>query len=268
MISVDDRIGSIELLPILQSLSGVLCKSIPVPPICADRLLSGDVSFEGDGPQSQRLIIGVERKRLKDMLNSIRSGRYSGHQLPEMLQYYDHSYLFIEGIWRCGMYGELETLITSSHPQNPTFGGRWLPLQTGSVSYRFTELDHFICSMQSHTNVHVRTSSNEYETSAQIISLYSHYQKPWDKHHSHQAIHIPQTTITIGKASLVRRVASLLNKIGWEKSAGVDLKFRSVKDMVDAEVEEWKTIDGIGPTIARRAYDQLRGIFKDPSEGI
>jgi hypothetical protein len=73
--------------------------------------------------------------------------------------------------------------------------------------------------------------------------------------------------VIIGKAGLVRRMAACLSGVGWEKSAQVALKFQTVYDMVMAEPEEWKTIKpGFGKILAKRAYDQLRGEYKDPGE--
>ena len=269
MIQVDDRVGSVELIPILQNLVPKLCRAssgIPFPSVTSTRLLCGDACFDGIGTNDSKLLIGVERKRLKDMLNSIRSGRYSGKQLPEMLEYYDVSYLIIEGRYRCGATGDLEHLVTSAHPLGDTLGGKWFPVQIGNQTIRFTELDHFICSMQQFTGVKVRSSWTDYDTAAQIVSLYTHYQKAPEKHHSHQALHTPAEYATIGKAGLVRRVAAALSGIGWQKSADVALKFGTVKEMVEAGPGEWETVRGVGKTLAKRAFDQLRGDWRDPGE--
>ena len=258
MISVDDRIGSIELIPILQSMAPILCsaKDAVIPSITSTRLMCGDVCFDGMG-QNKTVAVGIERKRLRDMINSIRSGRYSGHQLPEMLDFYDDSYLIIEGLQRCGPRGELETYQ----------GRQWTPLVIGSSTFRYTELDHFICTIERLTNVRVRRTSTDHETCAQIISLYTHYQHPYDKHHSHQAIHRPQSMVTIGKAGLVRKWSADLDGIGWEKSGAVALKFRTGLEMANAGVGEWASIKpGFGKILSQRVYDQIRGIHKAKGE--
>jgi ERCC4-type nuclease len=61
------------------------------------------------------------------------------------------------------------------------------------------------------------------------------------------------------KPSLVRRVATQLEGIGWEKSAAVAAKFSSVLDMIVATEAEWQTIPGIGKGLAARAVRQLLG---------
>lgn len=272
MISVDDRIGSIELLPILQTLIPSLCSAQKFhltpdsqPSVTSQRLLCGDICFDGQGPKGLSSI-GIERKRLGDMLNSMRSGRYSGGQLPAMLSFYDHCYLFIEGLYRCGPTGDLEYLQTRAHPLANALGGGWCPYRLGNQVIRYTELDHFISTLQSHTPVRVRTSATDYETCAQIISLYTHYQDPWDSHHAHESIHVPQSMVTIGKAGLVRKWAADLSGIGWQRSGAVAAKFRTGLELAQAGPEEWATIPGIGKTLAHRAFDQIRGLFKDKGE--
>lgn len=270
MIEVDDRIGSVELIPTLQFLSPVLClpsSGIHLPSVTSTRLLCGDIRFEGVGPNGTKTLIGVERKRLMDMLNSLRSGRYEGKQLPEMCDYYDTAYLFIEEQFRCGAGGDLERYVTNANHLAEVTGGRWFPVQMGSggQTIRYAELDHLICKAQA-SGVRVRTSATEYETCAQVISLYTHHQKVWDKQRFTGALHVPQELATIGKAGLVRRVAACLTGIGWQKSGDVALKFETVKELVDAGPGEWSTIRGVGKTLAQRAFDQLRGQYKDPGE--
>lgn len=270
MISVDDRIGSIELIPLLQQMAPALIREssgIRIPQISSTRLLSGDICFDGVGVNSSRTCIGIERKRLRDMISSIRSGRYSGAQLPAMLGYYDHSYLIIEGYARCGVDGELETLITHADPLGGSLGGKWVPLTIGNQTFRYFELDHFITSMELYTPVKVRRTHTDYQTAVEALSIFTHHQKPPEAHHAHQALHKPQTMATIGKAGLVRKVAACLEGIGWERSANVAVKFQTVYDMVMADASEWK-MSGIGKVLAQRAFDQLRGKYKPENEEL
>jgi ERCC4-type nuclease len=270
MISIDDRIGSIELIPTLQSLAPILIKpssGIPIPAVSSTRLLCGDACFDGLGRDNKHTHVGIERKRIRDMMNSIRSGRYSGKQLPEMLDFYDHSYLIIEGYVRCGPGGDLETLVTTANPQSTTLGGRWYPVMAGNRTFRYFELDHFIATIETHTPVKVRRTTTDFQTAAEILSIYTHHQRPPESHHAHQALHTPQNVATIGKAGLVRRVAACLNGIGWEKSAAVALKFHTVEEMVLAGPNEWK-MPGIGKVLAQKAFDQLRGKYKDEKEEL
>src|SRR5260370_42363568 len=68
----------------------------------------GDYAFDGYGPRGV-VLVGVERKRIDDIVNSIHSGRFAGHQLPGLIETFDYSYLVIEGMFRRGDDGELTT---------------------------------------------------------------------------------------------------------------------------------------------------------------
>ena len=280
MILVDDRAGSIDLIPYLQSHPSA-------PPISSTRLPAGDVAFDGHGPKGiNTIFVGIEYKRIHDMMNSIRSGRYSGHQLPELLNYYDQYYLILEGPYREGDDGNLQSFSSKDLAQEPRrfqkehLTGRWFTLNintTSQHSFRYTELDHFLCTLESHTPVKIRRSLSIHDTVSQIVSLFTqHWEwrakdgkwhpRPWDSHHGYEAIHTPQTVATIGKAGLVRKVAASLSGIGWERSGEVAIKFNTVKDMIEAGPKEWATIPGIGKVLAERVFKQLRGEWKDPGE--
>ena len=57
--------------------------------------------------------------------------------------------------------------------------------------------------------------------------------------------------------SLVRRVAKELPGIGWERSLLVEETFDSVRTMVNAPLEEWLEIEGIGKGIATKVQEEL-----------
>ncbi len=87
---VDDREGSKQLAPLLDGMG----LSVEVT-----RLEFGDVAFVGRGMRGVPLTIGLEHKRVSDLVQSLSNDRLAGHQLPGMLQTYDRCYLVIEGDW-------------------------------------------------------------------------------------------------------------------------------------------------------------------------
>src|SRR5229473_7700773 len=89
MLLVDDRIGSVELIPYIKR-NHIQAEKI--------RLEYGDVCMEGNGPKG-KISIGVERKRLHDILACIDDGRYN-QQRVGMREMYDVSFLLVEGIWK------------------------------------------------------------------------------------------------------------------------------------------------------------------------
>src|SRR3989304_2010126 len=86
MVLVDDRVGSAGLADLLKD-------------AILTTLEYGDCAFSGNGPNGI-IKIGVERKAISDLIQSINSGRLSGHQLPGLLETYDRVYLLVEGQWR------------------------------------------------------------------------------------------------------------------------------------------------------------------------
>ena len=113
MIQIDERTGSAEL----QSLFP------PGVPTIVGRLEFGDFAFLGNGPEDEPVSIGVERKGIRDLLNSMVTGRLVGHQLIGLVNNYHYVYIVVEGLWRF----------------NPTDGmmeehsnGGWVPIQLGS----------------------------------------------------------------------------------------------------------------------------------------
>lgn len=252
MIYIDNRVGSVELLPTFQSHRNR-------PDCQSTRLTSGDFCFSGIGVMGN-CMIGVERKRLKDMLNSIRSGRFSGEQLPKLLEQYEYIYLIIEGIWRCNWEsGTLEE----------QWGTGWMPVQLSSNGALFMalELQSFLNTIATRTPVHVLHSSNARDTVDQVVGLERYYSKPWDKHHGHMALHTPPNHVLLGKAGTVRRVAAALDGVGWERSGTVATYFKSVEEMVAATIKEWTALPGFGKVLATKVWKELHGEYQSESRG-
>jgi len=236
MITVDDRVGSAEL-----------AKHFRVRAMLG-RLEFGDFAFVGKQEEDELIFIGVERKKIKDMVNSIINGRFSGHQLPGMLNAYQVSYLVVEGIWRV-------------NPENddleiPRQGG-WKPFTSGVTGAGFLK---YLNSVDIITGVHVRQSGSVLGTVRMVEALHDWWDKSWNEHGSHLAIKKTLfPTVSLCKPSLLRRIASELPGIGIGKSASVAKEFDSVFDMVLADRDRWMKIPGIGKEIAERAIKRIRG---------
>lgn len=252
MIYVDNRVGSVELLPILQS-------HRTKPDCQLTRLLAGDLCFSGDGRMGS-CMIGVERKRIKDMLNSIRTGRFSGEQLPKLIDRYEYCYLIVEGLWRSNWdTGELEE----------RWGNGWTPVRLSKNGNTFValELQSFLNTIATRTGVIILHSANDRDTVDQVVGLQRYYSKQWDKHHGHVVLHTPPQHVLLGKAGTVRRVAAALDGVGWEKSGTVASNFRSVEAMVNAGVKDWIKLPGFGKVLANRVWKELRGEYDGRDEG-
>ena len=233
-----------------------LFKSHPSNPICiADTLDAGDFCFVGEGPEGPTMV-GVERKRLRDMMNSIRSGRFSGEQLPKLLDKYGQfAYLVIEGS------SQFRTNFNSGILEEKR-GRDWVPWVQGRQSFLGLELDSFLNDIHACTPVKVRFTRDAQDTVGYILSLAHSFAKPWDQRHHHVAIHTPMKYAMIGKASTVRRVAYALEGVGWEKSGVIQDHFGSVEAMVKANPSEWARLPGFGKVLSEKVWNQLHGGLK------
>jgi ERCC4-type nuclease len=240
-ILVDERIGSRDLLEPLRALH------LPVEKATLD---AADVAFEGDGPEGP-MLIGIERKKIRDLLDSKRSGRLAGHQLINLLRDYQTVYLVIEGPYRPNPdTGVLEI---------PTRRG-WETLRLGKEGFLASELQGFLLGLEQMANVKIRWTFNRAETVSLIQEMWTWWGVRWGDHHSLKVVYTPPPPVVqMTKPSFERRVASQIDGIGWEKSGRVEEKFRSVAAMVAADEREWQTVPGVGKTLAKRIVRTLRG---------
>jgi ERCC4-type nuclease len=243
---VDPRVGSKELSPFLFSLG------LPTEELHLDY---GDFAFEGHG-HSGPALIGIERKCLGDMLQSMRSGRLAGHQLSGLLSTYSTTYLVVEGVYRRGHDGFLER---PGWRRNGDGRSSWEPVKLGSSTFLFSELDNFLTSLENIAGLKIRLTSSKTQTAQVIESLYRWWGKPWEKHKSLGVIYTPgPKTLDLVEPSLLRKMAVQLPGVGWEKSMAVERKWRTALDMVLAEEGEWESLPGIGKKMARQIVQALR----------
>ncbi len=231
-ILVDDRAGSKEM-----------ARHIKGSKLC--RLPFGDISFMGRGPDERPIPVGVEVKSLLDVLKCVCDGRFAAHQLPGMLSSFEVLYLVIHGVYRPD-YRTGELVV----PRKIKGKTIWTPAHIGSRCFMYRELDAWIMSIELRAGVHVRRTGSAVETAFVVKDLAGWWDKDWDKHRSHLALHDPPEGELIRKPSLVRRVAAQLPGIGWKRSGAAAEYFGSVISMINAGVGDWFNIDGVGKITA------------------
>jgi ERCC4-type nuclease len=240
MILLDRRIGSSDLYQPLRTFG------LPVELTTLD---SADVAWLGRGHGDEPVPIGVEIKRIGDLLTSITTGRLSGQQLPKLIHEYRHVWLLIEGQYRQGAEGLLET----------RQGAVWAPHALGRSPWTYREVEAFLTTLEVRVGVHVRRAYNRAETAALVAMLYGWWTgKAYDEHRAHLALH--SQTADAGllyKPSLARRVAAELPGIGIGKSGAVADHFKTVRKMVEADEIEWTEVPGIGKTLAKKINEAL-----------
>ncbi len=149
-------------------------------PVCVKRLKSGDVMFVGRGEKGAPLVIGIEHKKLSDLIQSLNDGRLVGDQLPAMVREFDRSHLIIEGDWQRDADGSVSTWKSNAKR------GRL----RGSPSA--IELRKRILSLEIRTGVRVEWAPTRRWSLDYIYALFRVWtDKDLDEHRSHLAIHAP-----------------------------------------------------------------------------
>jgi ERCC4-type nuclease len=245
----------------------------------------GDVMFEGSGEWNPQATIGCERKKLSDLISSMKDRRLSGHQLRGMWKAYDYVYLFAEGMWRPGAGGEIE------EPRRNWKTGKtdWMPLydRAGKHAVSYAQVDAYLNSLALRSRgpngepVRVKRTSSPQETAACYVALYNGFQKPWHQHHAHDQVHCTAITpkkghgsgwgrehghaaSTGGREAVQQRsgpddpttlwmMAAQLPGIS-EKARKVAAHFGTVTAMAAASEKDWAAIDGIGKITAAACY--------------
>jgi len=88
LLFVDRAAGSASLLPLLEKAD---------LPVSDAHLGWADVELTGRGEKGKSVFVGIELKRLSELTTDW--DRFAGHQVPKMLDHYDHRYLVVEGEW-------------------------------------------------------------------------------------------------------------------------------------------------------------------------
>lgn len=212
------------------------------------RLEFADAAFEIKGPDGP-LLVGIERKRLHDILNCIKDGRYSGHQKIGMRDNYDISVLIIEGHWK---------------PHDPE--GILMEGYSGGISWGFARprgqrlmysvLYRYLISA-SLSGVIVTYSRDPFHTAFNMNEWQQWGQKKWDDHTSMMDIHKLAIPSLHRKPSLVQRWATDLPGIGTKMSGLVDRHFRSGLDLANADEAEWLKLPGIGVKSAQQIVREI-----------
>lgn len=217
-----------------------------------DKLDGGDLMFLGAGPGGREVTIGVEFKKLNDLLSSLRSQRLQGHQLFE-LQHYDFRFLLVEGRWAHDDAGRVAI--------QSKFKLQWHPAPGG---FSAAELDKTLLGLTLRAGVVVKETQNRRESVRWITSLYRNFNDVgWEDHTSHTGVFRPATLI---RPSPFRNFIMGIPTIGAKTSKAVEEFFThpltgkaSPRRAVAARAHEWQQIDGVGKKTAASIDAFLEG---------
>ena len=224
MIIVDDRIGSADLAGPLRKM-GVAVE--------VTRLEFGDLTFTGRGSKDYPVQVGIELKKVPDLLQSLRDGRLTGHQLPGMMDpnkgLYDYGWLLVEGT-TC-LDPQTGILLECNRYKNP-LRGKWT----------YAELQKRLLSLEQQFNVRTVWCADRTHTLRWIICLYRWWtDQAMDSHGSATATHTPRVMgwLTV---SPFREAVMKWPHIGPKLSQTVEATFGTLQRAANASVDEWAAI--------------------------
>lgn len=242
MLVIDDRAGSSDLYAPLKQMG---------LPVVLSRTEFGDVSFEGKGLAAHTLDIGIEHKKLGELIQSIRDGRFAGHQLPGMVKMYDRSWLLVEGQWKQDEQGQLVV----------KRGMFWTRGGMTASEYQKHLLTFQLCG-----GIYVHSTDTRLATLHWLSTLYRWWtDRSLDAHTSHLAVHTPAGFLPISE---FRGAVSRFPGIGLRASLAVEEYFDgSLERAVLASVDEWagiKVIDqkGKGRRLGLKVAQNVKAFCK------
>ena len=215
---------------------GDLAVTAPIP--YGDFIFTGVTEVDG---QTQPVKVCGERKKMGDMVNCIDDGRHVAQMQAANEAGFDYYFLVLESVWRTDKGGQVQY----------RRGRNWVP-----TGMHRTRLEAYLNQLHYLLGVQVKQSANVKETAAVIKGVYQFFQTT--EHSSLKKFYTsPVSGLLLKPPSLVRRVAKELPGIGWERSLLVEETFDSVRTMVNAPLEEWLEIEGIGKGIATKVQEEL-----------
>jgi ERCC4-type nuclease len=254
MIAVDYRAGSHELVEPLEAL-GLEVAETDLP--------FGDLAFEGRGEGGKPVSVGIEFKKLEELVGAMRSERLQGHQLPGMRgaekgqrPLYDFAWLLIEGELVYDKRGRLQKRV----------GRREFKPMAGGMGV--AELFKRLFAIHIGWGVPWILVHSRRDTLKVIEMLYRAWtDKDQDEHTSHMGIYQPPSIIPI--SDFRQAVSSpLFPGISLRKSLAVERAFKgSLRKAVNASTKTWAAIEVVdkhghtkrlGTKIAEKIQEKIK----------
>ena len=248
LFAVDYRRGSQELIAPLEALGYDVAETT---------LPYGDVAFTGKGEQGKSVEVGVEFKKLEELVQALKTERLQGHQLLGMHHAYDFRYLLIEGELLYDRKGHLLKRV----------GRREFKPIPGMGVYELLKRVHVLWLRGGLMPI---WTPNRRHTLMQLDVLHKVWtDKALDEHTSHLAIYQPPALVQI---SQFRQTVSTLPGIGLRVSLAVEKYFKregraSLRRAFNGDLNTWAAVEivdkkgktrKLGHKIAERIQEALR----------
>lgn len=228
-------------------------------PVSESTLEFGDIAFQGRGTKGVSIDVGVEFKQLEELIASLRSGRFVGHQMPGMRAAYDHSWLLIEGDWRVNSDGVV--CVVGRHKALK-------PLKPVKPRMTADELEKQLLTIQFLGGINVRFTRHSSDSLRFLCSLYRWFtDTDMDSHKSHLALYQPAALVPVSDFC---RIVRGIDGVGQRVALAAEKKWGpSVRRAINARPAEWaalSTLDDKGKP--RRVGEKLASKIDKILEGI
>lgn len=244
MLLIDDRAGSNELIPLLAGDDTCVC-----------RLDSGDIAIPGNGPAGD-IMVGVEIKKVPDLLSSESTGRLAATQVPRLLQDYNEVWLLIIGQFRPGTSGDLQV----------ERNGRWSGYRLGNRDAPYSYLGGFLVELNAMGVSYDKVGTNR-EAAYWIRTLEHFWSKPWDKHKAMKKFDRSDKPVMVGNPNdpdyrrrlQIAEAAKAFPGMGWDRAWKMADKFTTPYEFITATPAQYAEVDGVGKVLADQLWRAIHG---------
>lgn len=265
MLLIDTRAGSKDLI---QERGGGYWLRNTHTPVQPTTLLAADIAFLGNGPDNSYVGVGIEYKKVGDLLQCMCDGRLSGTQLPLLQELYPQQYwLLIEGLWQ----GNPNTGLLEHYWMNPySHKYQWITSSVGSRKFTAMEFNGWLTTMAVAGGLRILPTCLDLASTVQMIQAQYHWwtSKQYEDHRSHLApdnsgtparlMRKPKTQAERSRL-LTENIAARFEGIGWDKATRMANRFKTPRRLMNASADEWMEVDGIGKGITERAFKDMDG---------
>ena len=214
---------------------------VPLPSLFTDALFS----------TCDNKLVACERKKIGDLCQCINDGRFLQQMIVCREYQVEHLILILEGRYRRNPDdGLLEVPVWSINPRTMRRAEIWQPVRPAMMFSRF---DQYLTELARDVGIIIKHTEDVRGTADVIQALYTNFQTPQSGHQSLKSIYKPpMPAVALVRPSLVRRIACELDGIGWEWSKIVADRFRSVREMLSADVTDWAELERVSENGKKR----------------
>lgn len=213
------------------------------------RLVSGDVAFAGNGPEGD-LMVGIEVKKVADLVSSISTGRLSATQGRRMMDDYQQRWLLLIGHWGCDSEGQL-TVVR---------GGRWTRFRRHPILH-YSYVAAYVAELQTlGFHYHVVASCAEAAHWVKILARW--WDRGWDKHRGMRKFDESGAALMPhpdAMTDLIARMAKALPNFGYERAMAAAAAMSGPEDIFTWSPADWAAVPGVGTVIAARVWGAIHG---------